>query len=147
MSAFVTYPGQEFFDRYLELRYSVLRAPLGLPPGSEQDESDHYDTTRHLVWLDDDEQAQACVQLQAAEEQGTARVRYMAVAAEAQGRGLGRQLLDFLEQLAAEEGYHTLYLNARENAVLFYLACGYARHDEIAPFYGIRHWRMSRRIA
>lgn len=146
MPAYAIYPGHEYFDRYLDLRYRILRQPLGLPRGSELDEVDHYPKTRHLVWMEGDI-AIGCLQLQEGTEPGVARVRYMAVADEAQGQGIGRTLLEFMDQLADEEGYHELSLYARENAVPFYLACGYTQHEELVPFHGIRHWRMTKRLA
>ncbi len=145
MPAFVTYPGHTFYEAYLAVRYDVLRAPLGLPPGSEVDASDGLPSTRHLVWAEEDV-ALGCVQLQARAEGGWAQVRFMAVRPEAQGQGIGAFLLNYLEQLAAEEGYTDLTLNAREQAVGFYRRLGYTQHEEIAPFYGIRHWRMTKSL-
>jgi N-acetylglutamate synthase-like GNAT family acetyltransferase len=142
MPAFATHPGHPFFEPYLELRYLVLRKPLGLPEGSEQDPADYDTTTRHLVWVEDG-LALGCVQLQATPEPGTARVRYMAVDPAAEGQGIGKALMDMLFDLAREEQYQTLSLFARENAVPFYKVCGFALHEEVAPFHGIRHWRMS----
>ena len=146
MSCHITYPGHAYFEAYLEVRYRVLRAPLGLPLGSERDASDGLETTRHLVWVEG-EAALGCVQLQARPEPGWAQVRFMAVAPEAQDQGIGAALMAYLEQLAAEEGYAHLTLNARENALGFYTRLGYTRHEEIAPYYGIRHWRMTKPLA
>jgi N-acetylglutamate synthase-like GNAT family acetyltransferase len=142
MPAFAIYPGHEFFEGYLDLRYRILREPLGLPKGSEQDDSDHEPTSRHLVWMEDGE-AVGCLQLQASPEPGIARLRYMAVDPSVEGQGIGRQLIELFFELAREEDYHLITLHARENAVPFYKACGFKKFEELAPFHGIRHWRMT----
>jgi len=142
MPAFAIYPGHEFFDCYLDLRYRVLREPLGLPRGSEQDEADHYPNTRHLVWVEDGV-ALGCLQLQASPEERVARLRYMAVDPSVEKQGIGRLLIDLIFQIAKEENYTLLTLHARENAVPFYKACGFTQFEELAPFHGIRHWRMT----
>ncbi|MBW2960928.1 GNAT family N-acetyltransferase [Mesonia aestuariivivens] len=48
------------------------------------------------------------------------RLRGMAVMPEAQGKGLGKQLLRFAEELIKEQKNITLWFNARTTAVNFY---------------------------
>jgi len=47
-------------------------------------------------------------------------------------RGIGRELLDNLEEVARERGLPDLELKASLKAVAFYLACGYERVAEAA---------------
>jgi predicted GNAT family N-acyltransferase len=145
MPAFAIYPSHDFFEAYLDLRFRVLRAPLGLPKGSEEDEADHLSSTRHLVWVEDG-LALGCVQLQADADPLVGRLRYMAVDPSAEGQGIGRMLIDLIFEIAREESYERIILNARENAVPFYLACGFEQYHELAPFHGIRHWRMAKEL-
>jgi predicted GNAT family N-acyltransferase len=49
----------------------------------------------------------------------------MAVYNEKQGKGLGRALMNFAENLARDRGYRSLSMHARVNAVGFYEKMGY----------------------
>jgi GNAT superfamily N-acetyltransferase len=56
---------------------------------------------------------------------GTGGVRLVAIAADVQGRGHGRAMLELLEERAREEGMHTLVLNAESDSVGFYEKLGW----------------------
>jgi len=142
MALFAIYPGHAYYASYLSLRYSVLRAPLGLPVGSEQDPTDTDSTTIHFVWMHGDT-AVGGVQLQATDAAEVARVRFMAVDPAHQKTGIGRQLLAAIFGVSAEQGYSKLSLYARESAIAFYLKADFELKEEVAPFHGIRHWHMT----
>src|SRR5262245_4792564 len=54
-----------------------------------------------------------------------AQVRSMATRGAARGHGLGRRVLEYLEQQARNASVATIFLNAREEAVGFYARLGY----------------------
>ena len=114
---------------YYGLRYAVLRQPWQQPPGSERVPADDAPGTVHALLLADDGRAApralAVGMLQpTVAHQG--QVRFMAVAPEAAGTGLGRQILAALETQAHAAGLTEIVLHARAAAVGFYERLGYA---------------------
>ena len=71
------------------------------------------------------------------------QIRYMAIAEESRGQGVGKALLKALERQACEWGATEIVLNARSAVKDFYLAQGY---EELAPgetlFGKIAHVKM-----
>jgi GNAT superfamily N-acetyltransferase len=59
------------------------------------------------------------------EEPGVVRLRQMAVLNDLQGKGIGRALMSFAENLARDRGYKRLTMHARKNALGFYEKMGY----------------------
>ena len=55
----------------------------------------------------------------------TVRLRQMAVLNDLQGKGIGRALMNFAENLARDRGYKILSMHARKNAIGFYEKMGY----------------------
>ncbi|TKB43997.1 bifunctional GNAT family N-acetyltransferase/hotdog fold thioesterase [Thalassotalea mangrovi] len=128
------------FAAYHHLRYQLLRKPWHQPPGSEIDELEAQGIHRMIV--DANEQVVAVGRLHKS-QQNQGQIRFMAVDAACQGMGLGRQLLQALEQQAIKNGISTICLNAREVALDFYLACGYQLLGEAHTLYGeVKHFSM-----
>jgi predicted GNAT family N-acyltransferase len=109
-------------EEYYQLRWKVLRAPWNQPRGTERDEME--DASLHRVVLDEQQRILACGRLQL-NTSTEAQVRYMAVDPDFRGKGLGRLVLQELECLASDAGALKVILQARENALPFYAACGY----------------------
>lgn len=109
-------------EEYYQLRWKVLRAPWNQPRGTERDEME--DASLHRVVLDEQQRILACGRLQL-NTSTEAQVRYMAVDPDFRGKGLGRLVLQELECLASDAGALKVILQARENALPFYTACGY----------------------
>jgi GNAT superfamily N-acetyltransferase len=137
------------WEQYFALRWQVLRAPWQQPEGSERDAQDTPNTDgQHPsiynlgAWL-----AGACVgcgRVQLNTPQ-LAQVRYMAVSPSVQGLGVGKQLLTALENWAQQRGATLLELQARENALPFYTACGYTLCEKTHLLFGsIQHFRMEK---
>lgn len=109
---------------YYRLRYEVLRQPWQQPEGSERADDDDAPTTTHALLRALDGTALGVGRLHpASATQG--QVRFMAVAPAGQGRGAGRQVLEYLEEAARRQGLTEIVLHARENAVPFYQRLGY----------------------
>ena len=134
----------EEFARYYELRWQVLREHLGEPRGSERDElegsADHV-----AIWSGDGEAlAVGRLHLNSPSE---AQIRYMAVTATAQGQGLGRQIVERLEEIACQRGATSIVLNSRDSAAGFYERLGY---EVVGPgpllFGRIPHFRMRKGV-
>ncbi len=132
---------------YYRLRYEVLRQPWQQPEGSERAPEDALPTTVHALRLAPDGSAAGVAMLQAAGP-GVGQVRFMAVAPAWQGRGLGRELLHYLEEAACQQRYTQLLLHAREAAVPFYEQLGYVVQAPSHRLFGtLAHFLMHKPLA
>ena len=105
----------------VSLREAVLRKPLGL----DFDRTELEQERRNILIgaFEDDDILGCCMLIE--ENADTLRLRQMAVYNEKQGKGLGRALMNFAENLARDRGYKWLNMHARSNAVGFYEKMGY----------------------
>jgi len=128
------------FQKYYQLRYEVLRAPWGQPPGSERAPDD--DTATHALMLNSNQEAVGVCRLHL-QTSTEAQIRFMAINPNYQGRGLGRQLLLYAEEKARRVGAAFITLQAREIAVPFYESCGYVITEKTHLLFGeIQHYKM-----
>ena len=139
----ISQPEEKDMDQYFELRWRVLRKPWNQPRGSEIDEMD--DRAIHLAAYDGDRiVAVARLHFNSEEE---AQIRYMAVDERYRNRGMGSEMLKELERVAREKGAKYIVLEARENAVNFYLKNGYVIvKKSFLLFDSIQHYRMMKRL-
>jgi len=134
---------QDEWESYYRLRFTILRAPWNQPLGSEvlADELEAI----HAMVIDNDQIIGVARMHQSGENQG--QVRCVAVAAEAQGKGVGKAIMLHLEEKAKEMGMQEIVLEARENAVPFYKSMGYVIEKESYLLFGeIQHYRMKKEI-
>ena len=113
----------EEFKKYYNLRYEILRKPWGQPFGSERDERE--ETSIHRMIIDVKKREVLAVGRLQFNSIHEAQIRYMAVADEFQGQGLGSQIISALEDVALGKGIQRIVLSARENALQFYKNNGY----------------------
>jgi ribosomal protein S18 acetylase RimI-like enzyme len=74
-------------------------------------------------------------------------VRFVAVSQEAQGKGVGKMLMEYLENIAREKGAEEVVLDARENAVPFYKRINYQITEKTYLLFGeIQHYRMVKKL-
>ncbi|MHA8095212.1 GNAT family N-acetyltransferase [Aquirufa lenticrescens] len=128
---------------YYALRFSVLREPWNQPLGSEvlADE----DQAIHAIAVENEEVLGVARMHESAEKQG--QVRCVATATEAQGKGIGKAIMAYLEEKAKQKGWTEIVLEARENAVAFYQAIGYSIVAESYLLFGeIQHYRMKKAL-
>jgi predicted GNAT family N-acyltransferase len=113
-----------------QVRFLVLRKPLGLPYEETLFAGDENPDTRHLVaYLNS--QPIGCLTLMppetiSNEKQPTISVqlRGMAILEELQGMGVGSKMLGYVSELAREHHWD-LWCKARQSAVAFYAASGW----------------------
>ncbi|MDQ3109501.1 MAG: GNAT family N-acetyltransferase [Bacteroidota bacterium] len=133
---------QEDFDNYYRLRWEVLRKPWNQPLGSEKDE--HENSSVHVMAIDERGECVGVSRLQfnSPEE---AQVRFMGVRDDQQGKGVGKMLMNYLEEKAKVKGAKKMMLQARENAVPFYLSIGYVEPKKTFLLWGIiQHYKMEK---
>ena len=76
-----------------------------------------------------------------------AQIRFMAVADDLQGKGLGSQIISVLENVAREKGIQRIILSARENALQFYNNNGYEIVKKTHLLFDeIQHWLMRKEL-
>jgi ribosomal protein S18 acetylase RimI-like enzyme len=129
-------------DAELDLRWRVLRAPLGHP--REATRFPFEEESLHLVALEAG-QVVGCV-LFHPEGPHTGRLFQMAVEPARQGQHLGRELVRALEAEVVRRGFRSVTLHAREDAVGFYARLGYETFGEPFAELGIPHRHMRRTL-
>ncbi len=113
--------GSPEYLQMVKMRDEILRKPLGL--GFSQQELDN-EKDNMLIGAFEDEQMLGCCML-VEENPDTVRLRQMAVLNDLQGKGIGKALMNFAENLARDRGYKILSMHARKNSVGFYEKMGY----------------------
>ena len=131
----------------IDLRHAVLRA--GLPRDTAVFAGDDGTQARHYGAFEDG-RIIGCVTLHPSkwEDVPAWQLRGMAVAPDARARGLGRAMIEFLENDIAGSGVTRMWCNARVPASGFYQRHGWKIVSEQfdIPTAG-PHVRMTRRIA
>ena len=135
----------EEFKKYYKLRYEILRKPWGQPLGSERDEGEN--TSIHRMIIDNSTGNALAVGRLQFNSEDEAQIRYMAVANDLQGKGLGNQIISALEDVARGRGIQRIILSARINALPFYKNNGYNIMKKTHLLFGeIQHWLMEKEL-
>ena len=134
--------GSSQYQQMVKLRDDILRKPLGLSFTKEEleKEKDHL-----LIAAYEDDKMLACCML-VEENPQTVRLRQMAVLNDLQGKGIGKALMIFAENLARDRGYKNITMHARKNAVGFYEKMGYVRKGEEFEEITIPHFLMEKKL-
>lgn len=132
------------FDSYYNLRWEILRKPWNQPKGTERDNQEQ--ECIHAMVKDKEGNVIAAGRLQLNSPQ-EGQIRYMAVRASIQSKGLGSKILRYLETKAKEKGCNKVVLQARENAVQFYIRNGYTIKEKSFLLWDqIQHYLMEKFI-
>ncbi len=134
--------GSEEYRQMVKLRDDILRKPLGLGFTPEELESEK---DNMLIAAFEDEDILGCCML-VEEKSDTVRLRQMAVLNDLQGKGIGRALMNFAENIARDRGYKIINMHARINAVGFYEKMGYKIASEEFTEITIPHYVMEKRL-
>jgi N-acetylglutamate synthase-like GNAT family acetyltransferase len=113
--------GTPDYQQMLNLRYEILRKPLGLQFKPEELESEK---DAILIAAFEDEKMLGCCFLTKVDNE-TVRLRQMAVQNNLQGKGIGASLMNFAENIARDRGYKTMLMHARKTTVQFFEKQGY----------------------
>jgi predicted GNAT family N-acyltransferase len=136
-------PASEAYRLECGLRNEVLRRPLGL---DLRDDDLSAEADQSHFGLFDGGSLVACVIVMALTP-SEVKLRQMAVSPAAQGKGVGRQLLDRLHIELLRQGCEKIVLHARMSAVGFYSKLGYHVDGEEFTEVGIPHRKMWKRLA
>ncbi len=115
--------GTEEYRKMIDLRENILRKPLGLTLSAEELEKEKNDI---LIGCFEDDKLEGCCLLTKTAE-GSVRLRQMAVLPGLQGKGVGRVLMQFAENIARDRGFRKITMHARKSASGFYEKLGYRK--------------------
>ena len=124
----------------VNLRNEILRKPLGLSFDKEELDKEKDDI---LMGAFEDDKLLGCCLLTRMDV-FTVRLRQMAVPNNMQGKGVGRALMIFAENIARDLGYKKLCMHARQTAVGFYQKLGYSISGEPFEEVTIPHYIMEK---
>ena len=113
--------GSKEYDQMVALRHLMLRKPLGLQFTNEELAKEQSNIL--LGCFDEDELEGCCMLVEVAP--GTIRLRQMAVLSGLQGKGIGRVLMSFAENVARDRRYRKIIMNARVSSIPFFEKLGY----------------------
>ena len=134
--------GTKEYQEVVRLRDEILRKPLGLHFTPE--ELDGEKENLHIAAYEDDQMLGCCMLVE--EDFQTVRLRQMAVLNDLQGKGIGRALMQFAENLARDRGYKKITMHARKNAIGFYEKMGYRKQGNEFTEITIPHYVMEKEL-
>lgn len=134
---------QSQINGIIDLRYAILRQPWSQP---QETSTDGMEESSINALIEDRGKVVACGRLQD-NGAGVGQIRYMAVDAHYQGKGLGKLIVAKLEEEAKRICLQTIELQARENAVEFYKSQGYIVKETSFKLWNIiQHYLMTKEI-
>ncbi|MBD8840912.1 GNAT family N-acetyltransferase [Paenibacillus sp. CFBP 13594] len=135
---------QELLDACFAIRTAIFVEEQGVPA---TDEFDAYDTldaeARHILLYVDGVPA-ASSRLRIVEQ--VAKLERICVMLDYRKHGLGRVLIDKLEQMAVADGLEKAKLHAQVQASGFYERLGYAPASDVFMEDGIPHLLMTKKL-
>ena len=132
--------GSREYQQMVHLRNEILRRPLGLQFTPEELEKEKEEI---LIGAFEEEKMLGCCML-IMEAANSVRLRQMAVLNNLQGKGIGRALMQFAENIARDRGFHKITMHARKTAVGFYEKLGYRISGQEFEEVTIPHYIMEK---
>lgn len=124
----------------VQLRNDILRKPLGLKFTPEELEQEKEEI---LIGAFEEDKMLGCCMLIKNDVQ-TVRLRQMAVLNNLQGKGIGKALMQFAENIARDRGFRKITMHARTTAIGFYEKLGYNVSGEQFDEVTIPHYVMEK---
>ena len=131
------------YQQACELRNTILRLPLGL--NLLQEDLSNEAEYLHFGMFQSDQLVAYVLAVPLGSGRG--KLRQMAVSDECQGQGIGRRLIESVEERLVQKGYQIVELDARREAIGFYEKLGYVPQGDEFISVTIPHQRMTKVIA
>ena len=131
------------WQNYFIFRWELLRKPLGMSKESLEDDIE--DSSYHLMGINDENDVIASGRVHFNNKK-EAHIRFMAVKDSYKRKGIGSERVIKLEDYATSKGAERMVLNARENALSFYLSLGYIEKGPYQSDTGIPHSKMEKNL-
>jgi len=124
----------------IRLRMDVLLSPIGIPESyiNKQKEAEYI-----LIGAFEEDKLVGCCILSEKNKE-TVQLRQMAVLKDLQGKGIGRLILEYAEDVARQRGYKVLMMHARDAVLDFYKKCHYRIAGEQFTEVDIPHHAMEK---
>jgi len=134
--------GSGDYRQMVNLRLLLLRKPLGLSFAQEELDKENEDI---LIGCFEDDKLEGCCLLTKVDAK-TLRLRQMAVVSGLQGKGIGKVLTQFAENIARDRGYKKIIMHARKTAIGFYEKLGYKKRGDEFKEVTIPHYIMEKEL-
>lgn len=134
--------GTDEYEVSIDIRNEAFRKPWGLDIRDEDLSSDK-DMEMYGGYLNGKMIATIFL---AKDDQDTARVKSVAILKEYRKHGLGRYLMDFIEDKAREKGYTKVNLMGRVSVEGFYHKLGYKTLSDPFDYHTIPHIDMTKNL-
>lgn len=134
--------GSKEYEQMVALRHQLLRKPLGLHFTAEELANEKNNI---LLAYTDDGIMEACSMLVKIDS-NTVRLRQLAVLSGLQGKGIGRAMVQFAENLARDNRYQKIIMHARQDSIHFFEKLGYEVETEPFIELTIPHVVMSKEL-
>ncbi|HYC28887.1 MAG TPA: GNAT family N-acetyltransferase [Chitinophagaceae bacterium] len=134
--------GSKEYQQMINLRYNILRKPLGLSFTPDELEKEKNNV---LIGVFEDDQLLGCCML-VKEDNKKMRLRQVAVPNNQQGKGIGRALMSFAENISRDLGYNRIMMHARKTAIPFFEKLGYKVTSEVFDEITIPHLIMEKEL-
>jgi predicted GNAT family N-acyltransferase len=134
--------GSKEYQQMVKMRMDILRKPLGLSFTKEELEKEKDEVL--IGAFEDDKMLGCCMLIR--QPDNTVRLRQMAVMNNLQGKGIGRALMNFAENIARDLGYKKLSMHARKTAAGFYEKLGYHKTGDEFFEVTIPHYIMEKEL-
>jgi predicted GNAT family N-acyltransferase len=134
--------GDELYAKSVDLRYELMRKPLGLTFTDEelrQDVQQH-----HLVAVLGEDVVGVMIYYPETEKE--MRVRQFCVRSDLQGKGIGRLMIHYAEACFRLLSFTSYYGHARLHVSSMYESWGMTKEGEIFTEVGIPHIKMSKKL-
>lgn len=138
----IEYKSKDYWDT-VHLRELVLRQPLGMRFSSEELELEN--ESYHIAAYDENKKivgAAMFVPLSPTK----LKMRQVVIADDWQGRGIGKELIEFAETFAQSKGYQIIEANARQSALGFYEKLNYQQKGKEFMEVGIPHIKIEKKL-
>lgn len=134
--------GSREYEEVVQLRFTVLREPLGLCFTKEdlEKEKDHI----HIAAYEEDDLLACCMMIKL--DKDTVQLRQMAVKKNLQRKGIGASLISFAESIAKDKGFKRIIMHARKTAIGFYEKFGYKAEGNEFVEVNIPHYVMEKAL-
>ena len=130
------------YQQMVQMRNDILRKPLGLAFSADELEKEKDEI---LIGAFEEEKMLGCCML-VKEGAQNCRLRQMAVLNNLQGKGIGRALMNFAENIARDMGYRKIIMHARKTAVGFYEKLGYTAIGDEFLEVTLPHYVMEKKL-
>ncbi|MDX1954364.1 MAG: GNAT family N-acetyltransferase [Chitinophagaceae bacterium] len=134
--------GTPEYQLMVKLRDDILRRPIGIHFSTEELDKEKENL---LIGAFEDESILGCCML-VKESNDKVRLRQMAVLNDLQGKGIGRAMILFAENIARDQGYKVLNMHARKPVVGFFEKMGYKVVSDEFLEISIPHYEMEKAL-